>query len=128
MKLLITTLAVIFLIGCGPKSGSNSTNTPTKSLWSLWTNTDGSSLNLTDGYLGSDMTLSMIFSSGELCQFQLTAIGTEASGGYSFGSGVYISGGSGDPGCAGYTEVGTYNLSGNTLTICVDSTDCEVYQ
>lgn len=115
------------LIGCN-NNDSGGTSKPSKSVWSSWTSNDNLlTLNLSGGQFGLQQSFAlMVVSTHAICTCNFIANGTESSGTYSFTSCTYSSGGSGDPGCSGLNESGTYTNNGTNLTACANS-NCTTY-
>jgi len=95
-KLIITTvIAMTLAMGCGSEGGVDSNSE--KSLFSLWTRTDGSELDLTNFVFGVDTTLTFTFEDGDICDVTFRVVGNLHIGIYTevadecdiFSSGIY---------------------------------------
>lgn len=121
---IVSMLICLILVGCA--KGGDTPAATNKSLWSRWTRTDNSFyLDLTGGSLGTNLSYNVVFANGAICSCNLQATGTEASGNYTLSGCAYVSGGSGNPGCASLNETGTFTKSASALQIC--SSSCRDY-
>ena len=118
----VSLVAAVGLVSCGGGGGGSSAP-PAKGLFSLWKETSTNvPLDLTGGSFSNKMPILSLFANGAQCQCQLILIGDQSSGTWSFGQCVYVTGtGTGDPGCASFTDAGTYTKSSDTLTTCSGS-------
>lgn len=108
--------AFLCLVGC---NGSGKSAPQFKDVFSKWTNTtSGMIVNLTGGAFGVNFIMDWVFLSGAICQSTGNISGDESSGIYTMTNSTYISGGSGDPGCASINGGGTYTNSGTLITFC----------
>lgn len=111
-KIILVCLGLI-LCGCGKSSNSS------KAVFSNWRNTATSApLNLSGGQFDTPLLTDWIFTSGAICQADITVSGNNSSGVATITNSTYQGGGSGDPGCAALDGGGTYTDSGSTLSFC----------
>ncbi len=119
-------IMIFMLCSCGAANGGGGGSATNKNLFSIWTRTDlAISLDLRSESLATPATFAVTFSSGATCSCTATMTGTQSAGNYSLAGCAYVSGGSGDPGCAGLDETGTFTKSALVLNLC-DPT-CGVY-
>ena len=121
---------VLSALGCGESGGGGDGSS--KSLFSEWTRSDNQFyVDLTDASFSTTFIMGFVLSSGEICACNAVISGSESSGSATVSSCSYVSGGSGDPGCASIWENGgspyTYTKSGSTLELCDNPSSCGTY-
>ncbi len=118
MRLLIAFLLI--LSGCAKGGDAATTAASSKSLFSIWTDSNGFILDLTAASIGTS-TLKLYFATGEKCNCVLDLIGSQAAGNLVMSSCTYQAGtgtSMADPGCALLNNSSTYSKPASVLTIC----------
>ncbi len=125
-QLILGLVSLVLLSACGSGGGGNSSSAASKDLFSKWTRTDGLVLDLSTASFSLRQSIDVNFTNGAYCTCGAAMAGSQDSGTYAMGNCHYVSGGSGDPGCAALQVSGTYTKSSSTLTMCDAS--CGTYK
>ena len=135
MKIKIISLciaAVLTACGGSSDSGGGSPEPESKNLFSVWTNTqdDEDVLDLEEASFGEEMDFQVIYPDGATCNCTLELTGNQSGGNFILNSCEYESFTSeyGDPGCNDLNGTGTYEIDGDTLTVCDDELECDTYE
>lgn len=123
-------LSTILICGSCGKSGGSSAAAPSKELFSVWTSVTNPTaiLDFTGGSFGIAMPITFVYPGGEICDCDLSVLGSQSTGSYVNANCTYraASGGGVDPGCNVLNGNGTYTNSSATLQICDPA--CESYR
>ncbi len=128
-KIAYFMMFAILLTACG--KDSKSAAAPSKELFSVWTsNVDNAVMDLTNGSFGLAQTYSGVLSSGEICDCDLSLIGTQSSGNWVLANCTYRAGTGGgvDPGCAGGNDNGSYTNTSAILTLTFGDGSTEAHR
>lgn len=132
--LQLAILPLLLLVGCGGggDSGGGSTEPENRNLFSVWTNTqdDEDVIDLEEASFGEEMDFQVIYPDGAICNCTLELSGSQTSGNFILNSCEFdrFSTQYDDPGCNDLNGTGTYEVDGDTLTVCDDEQECDTYE
>lgn len=109
-------MVLALVSGCGK---DNPAAAPSKSLFSVWTADDNTEiLDLRNLSFGVGGVMAFGFQTGEVCACNIALGGSEAAGTAILSGCAYVSGGSGDPGCASLNLSFTFTNAAAALRLC----------
>lgn len=120
--------AVLILTACSGTSIPTASNnyTWTKGVRDVWS---GPAYSFDYRWFVKNNDVKFTYPDGSICQTTLNSSGTFSVGTFQITVSGYLSGGSGDPGCASLIDTYSYkNSTGFDLEICNSSAACAVYR